>query len=381
MNTKINWPTWPKYTLEHELAVVRVIRSNQLFAAQEVLAFEQEFSAYVNSSHAIGVGNATQGLHLALAALGVGTGDEVIVTPYSWISSASCVLMQNAVPIFVDIESDSFGICPEALKRAITPQTKAVILVHMFGLASQVKTIQNICLDAGIALIEDASHSHGAMVGNRHLGTFGDVGVFSLHQRKAISTGDGGILVTDNSMLSDRLRRMRSFGADQLSYNYRMNEFAAALGRVGLRHLDHDNEVRVRNHQILADGIKDINIKVIQPAKDVHAVYYSNLIDIHLPTELQDSLLLKCATLGIPLKRTWQPLHFHPHFVRENMSGNTAPWDSYYEHFVEPRYLDLKNAQIYQTQRLFELDCHPLVTESMVEQAADVISSFRKYEV
>jgi len=112
MTQVINWPTWPQYDQAHEDAVLRVIRSNQLFAATEVAAFEQEFKEFVGASYAIGVGNATQGLQLVLAALGVGTGDEVIVTPYSWISSASCVLMQNAIPVFVDIEPETFGICP-----------------------------------------------------------------------------------------------------------------------------------------------------------------------------------------------------------------------------------------------------------------------------
>ena len=107
---KIDWPVWPRYTEEHRAAVLRVIDSNQLYAADEVAAFENEFSRYVGVNYGIGMGNATQGLQLALAALGIGIGDEVLVTPYSWISSASCVLMQNAVPVFVDIETDTFGL-------------------------------------------------------------------------------------------------------------------------------------------------------------------------------------------------------------------------------------------------------------------------------
>jgi len=145
--------------------------------------FQNEFKEFVGSSHAIGVGNATQCLQLALAALCIEAGDEVIVTPYSWISSASCVLMQNAIPVFVDIEPDSFGLCPEALEKAITRRTKAVILVHMFGLCSKVDEIQKICAKHSIALVEDGSHAHGARLRGKHLGTFGQVGVFSLHQR------------------------------------------------------------------------------------------------------------------------------------------------------------------------------------------------------
>jgi perosamine synthetase len=381
MTRKLKWPVWPRYESEHEEAVLRVIRSNQLYAANEVAAFEKDFSSYTGSKYAVGVGNATQGLHLALAALGIGSGDEVIVTPYSWISSASCVLMQNAIPVFADIEAQSFGICPDALKDVITPQTRAVVLVHMFGLASDVDAIQKICATHGISLIEDGSHSHGARLRGKHLGTFGDIGVFSLHQRKAISTGDGGVLCTDNPILYERLSKLRSFGDKQLSYNYRMTEFAAALGRVGLANLETQNRLRQQNHSVLSTVLQHPNVVVIEPRPNVEAVYYSNLIDINIPTRIQNRLLNQCAELGIPLKRTWQPLHWHPHFKRENMPKAIAPWDKTSSLFLEPENRKLANAEHYQTARLFELDCHPLVTASMVDRAAELITKIIQNEI
>jgi dTDP-4-amino-4,6-dideoxygalactose transaminase len=373
MINKLEWPVWPKYNSEHEEAVLRVIRSNQLFAAQEVAAFEQEFAKYLGSKHAVGVGNATQALHLALASLGIGTGDEVIVTPYSWISSASCVIMQNAIPVFVDIEAKTFGICPEELLRAITSRTKAVILVHMFGLASKINEIKEICEAHRIPLIEDASHAHGAKFRNKNLGSFGEIGVFSLHQRKAISTGDGGILCTSNTDVYERLKRLRSFGAPQLSYNYRMSEFSAALGIIGLKHLDAQNLVRRRNHRVLVDHLQHETVSVIEPNDEVEAVYYSNLIDINLPIAVQNNILMRCNDLGVPLKRTWQPLHWHSHFRRENMPNQIAPWDGYYQKFTQPEHVKLPTAERYQTSRLFELDCHPLVSEEKVLNAAKII--------
>lgn len=368
MKAPIKWPVWPKYDDAHEKAVLRVIRSNQLFAAQEVKAFEQEFAGYVGSAHAIGLGNATQGLHLALAALGVGTGDEVIVTPYSWISSASCVLMQNAIPVFVDIEPESFGICPEALRRAISPRTRAVILVHMFGLASRVKDILDICEESSIYLIEDASHSHGARQDGKHLGTFGTLGVFSLHQRKAISTGDGGIVCTNRDEVAYKLSRLRSFGHDQLSYNYRMNEFAAALGRIGLERLDDENKRRIQNHIILSEHLRGTKARVIEAREGVSPVFYSNLLDISLPIAQQDALLAQANSEGIPLRRTWQPLNLHPHFRREHMPNGIAPWDFLDTQYDEPSRCDLPISDRFQRTRLFELDCHPLVSpESVIE--------------
>ena len=369
MTQPINWPTWPQYDQTHEEAVLRVIRSNQLFAAAEVSAFENEFKEFVGASYAIGVGNATQGLQLALAALGLGTGDEVIVTPYSWISSASCVLMQNAIPVFVDIEPDSFGLCPGALEKAITPRTKAVILVHMFGLCSKVDEIQKICAIHCIALVEDGSHAHGARLRGKHLGTFGQVGVFSLHQRKAIAAGDGGILCTDDPSIYEKIRRLRSFGDKQLSYNYRMTEFAAAIATLGLNRLEQDNNLRRKNHAVLASNLSSSRAHVVEASEDVKPVFYSNLILIDLPYQQQEELLASANSFGIPLKRTWQPLHKHPHFDRSNMINNIAPWDSAPDQFVEPSYLHLDNSKKYQENLLFELECHPLVSEQLAADA------------
>jgi len=376
MTQSINWPTWPQYDQTHEEAVLRVIRSNQLFAAAEVSAFENEFKEFVGASHAIGVGNATQGLQLALAALDIGAGDEVIVTPYSWISSASCVLMQNAIPVFVDIEPESFGLCPEALEKAITPRTKAVILVHMFGLCSKVDEIQKICAQHSIFLIEDGSHAHGARLRGKHLGTFGKVGVFSLHQRKAIAAGDGGVLCTDDLTMYEKIRRLRSFGDKQLSYNYRMTEFAAAIARVGLNRLEQDNNLRRKNHAVLASNLCSSRAHVVEASDDVKPVFYSNLILIDLPYQQQEGLLTSANSFGIPLKRTWQPLHKHPHFQRANMINNVAPWDNIVNQFVEPSYLQLDNSKKYQENLLFELECHPLVTEHLAAEAGRYLGNW-----
>ena len=369
-----HWPAWPQYTQEHENAVLRVIRSNQLFAAEEVAAFEHEFKTFVGTSYAVGVGNATQGLQLALAALGIGTGDEVIVTPYSWISSASCVLMQNSIPIFVDIEPESFGICPEKLENAITPRTKAVILVHMFGLCSKIIEIKDICTKHGVALIEDGSHAHGAYFNGKHLGTFGQVGVFSLHQRKAVSAGDGGVLCTNNTVLYEKIRRLRSFGDEQLSYNYRMTEFAAAIARIGLRLLDNENELRRNNHAVIAENLTSPLIRTAEAAEGVQPVFYSNLLVIDIPYDRQQRLIRAANSVGIPLKRTWQPLHKHPHFNRLNMINKIAPWDQLDLQYEEPQDLRLEISEKYQERLLFELEAHPLVEERMAARAAQTLS-------
>ena len=373
---KFNWEKWPKYNQNHARAVNEVIVSNQLFAAEKVRKFEEAYSNYIGSKYALGLGNATQGLQLSLHALGIGYGDEVIVTPYSWISSASCVLMQGAIPIFVDIEPESFGISPELLERAITKKTKAVILVHMFGYPAKVKEISEICKKYSINLIEDASHAHGGKFKNQNLGTFGDISVFSLHQRKALPLGDGGIICTNKKKIFEDIYQMRSFGHKKLSYNYRMTEFAGALGLECLKNLDKENLIRRENHNFLAENLNNSIFRVIEPIKDSYAVYYSNLIEIDLPLKKQKDLLSYANSANLLLKRTWQPLNKNPSFMRENMNNNFAPWDNHYENFEEPNTLNLPISEEYQEKRLFELDCHPLITKKEIKQAAEFLKSF-----
>ena len=375
---KFNWKKWPVFNSNHKLAVSEVIESNQLFAAEKVRKFENAFSEYISSKYAIGVGNATQGLQLSLHALGIGYGDEVIVTPYSWISSASCVLMQGAIPVFVDIESDSFGLSPQSIQKAITSRTKAVILVHMFGYPAKINEVLKICEQNSISLIEDASHCHGAKFKGRSLGTYGDIGVFSLHQRKALPVGDGGIISTNQKSIYDNLWRMRSFGHNKLSYNYRMTEFAAALGIVGLKQLNEDNTKRIKNHKILASNLNKEFFNVIEPSEGSFAVFYSNLIEINLSFDRQEELLKEAGKVNLPIKRTWQPLHQHPNFRRENMNNNYAPWDNHYEIFKEPSNLNLPISEKFQKEKIFELDCHPLVEAEEVLRGALFLNDLAK---
>lgn len=326
---RIEWPTWPQFGEEEHQAVGRVIRSNQLYAANEVKAFEAGFAEFVSSKYAVGVGNATQGLHLALAALGVGVGDEVIVTPYTWISSASCILMQNAVPVFCDIEEESLGINPAKLEACISEKTRAVILVHMFGYPARIHEVKKILDKRGIPLIEDASHAHGACSRGQSIGSIGKIGVFSLHQRKALSVGDGGVLVTNDKQIFDKLHRLRSFGDEELSYNYRMSEFAAALGSVGLRKIAAQNHTREINYSMLAEGLERCTeLRVLKPRVDERAVFYAVLLRVS--NELEDFKLVgrleRLQASGIPIRKTWGLLHKHPHFNPTEKPARGRPW-------------------------------------------------------
>ena len=325
---------WPSFGHEEAQAVNRVISSKQLFADKEVSSFENAYSSYVKCKYALGVGNATQGLHLALAALSIGLGDEVVVPPYSWISTASCVLMQNAVPIFCDVETDSFSLDPDKLLKAITPRTKAVILVHVFGYPSiHTSRIKEICRDNNVFLIEDNSHAHGAQVMGSFTGTIGDIGVASLHQRKSISVGDGGIVTTNQSDIYQKIYKLRSFGDHELSYNYRMTEFAGALGKVALQNLSCQNKIRQQRANLVAQRLSSLKgIRVLLPNPQHVSVFYAVLIVLEDIREIPDldSLVGHLPKHDAPLRYTWSPLHHHPHFQDHN--GNEPargfPWRS-----------------------------------------------------
>lgn len=380
-STPIEWTTWPIYDQEHFDAVARVIRTNTLFNGPTLKEFESKFADFTGSPHAVGVGNATQGLHLALAATDVGQGDEIIVTPYSWISSASCILMQNAIPVFADIEPRTFGLSLDAVKKKITTKTRAVVIVHMFGYPAEVRQISEFCRSNDILLIEDCSHAFGLRIGGLHAGLFGDVGVFSLQQRKPVSTGDGGVIISKHSAVLEKAARLRSFGDDELSYNYRMSEFAAALALVGLDRLDRDNQIRKGHAEAFASALTDecsLN-PIIHRSNDSQAVYYGLLIDVgQQDLQTVDLKIGEANSLGVPIKRTWQPLNFHPHFNPSTVPARGLPWlnsEPTHENVLSSfRAEELPTAYEYQQERLLELELHPLLSGSQVRDAAAILS-------
>ena len=326
-NQKTDWPSWPQYDNCEYKAISRVIRSNQLFADKEVRKFEEQYANYLGIKNCLALGNATQALHLALASLDIGIGDEVLVTSYSWISTASCILMQNAVPVFCDIEKESLGLCPKDLESKITAHTKAVIITHMFGYPAKIEQIVDICKKYRLLLIEDSSHAHGAEIKGKKVGTYGDISVFSLHQRKSLSVGDGGLLCTNNAVIAEKVYRLRSFGHNELSYNYRMTEFAGALGQCGLAKLEKHNEIRQENAFYIAEKLSSsCKVKVRLPRKNEKGVFYAVLLDVLDSWENSQKEISTLKKAGIPICQTWAPLHRHPHFNPKSVPARGLPW-------------------------------------------------------
>ena len=381
------WPAYPVYGDAEARAAARVVASNRLCAHHgpgpgEVEAFEQAFSSWLGVRHTIGVSSGTEGLHLALMAAGVGVGNEVVVPTLTWQSTATCVLMQNAVPVFADVESGTLGLDPEDVRAKITSRTRALIPVHLCGYPARMEALTALAQEYGLIVVEDCSHAHGSRFHEREVGTVGHIGVFSLQQKKCLSTGDGGLVVTDDDGYADAMRRFRSFGHAELSYNYRMTEIAAAIGQVRLRMLDGHNRVRQANAQAMAellDGVPGVSVR--RPAPGTESVYYSLLLEFEpaaFPGVTRDAFAEAVRAEGVPLVRSYAPVHRLPVFRAESPPARGCPWRwALYtapEH-ERPDYGDgcCPVAEDFCDSRLMELKVHPPAGADDIAQAAEAV--------
>lgn len=238
---------------ELEGAMRRVFESSWFILGAEVQAFETEFADYCGVKHCVAVGSGTDALYLALSACGVGPGDEVITVSHTFVATAFAITWTGATPVFVDIDSNSYTIDPIEVERAITPKTKAIVPVHLYGQCADMKPILALAKERGLQVVEDAAQAHGATYHGRKAGGLGDLGCFSFYPSKNLGAfGDGGAIVTSNSELAERLRLLRNYGQtkkyrhESMGYNSRLDELQAAILRAKLRHLDEWNSMRRR---------------------------------------------------------------------------------------------------------------------------------------
>jgi perosamine synthetase len=230
-----------------------VLESGVLTPGETVTRFKKKFAEYVGADHGIAANNGTSGLHAALAALGVKEGDEVVTTSFSFIATATSILMQRARPVFCDIDPKTFNIDPEKIEEAITEKTKAIIVVHLFGLTCDMKPIMEIAESNGLKVVEDACQAHGAEYQGKRAGYIGDVGVFSFYPTKNMTTGEGGVITTSDPEVAEGAQMIRNHGQSDryvhpiLGYNYRMTNLAAAIGLSQLKLIDQFNEKRREN--------------------------------------------------------------------------------------------------------------------------------------
>jgi len=237
---------------EEEQAVLAVLRSGVIAQGPQVARFEVAFAERCGVSHAVAVSSGTAALHLALLAHGVGPGDEVITTPFSFIATANSILMTGARPVFVDIDERSFNLDPRQIEAAITPATKAIMPVHLYGQPAAMEAICMLAAHYELAIVEDAAQAIGATYKGSPAGSFG-TGCFSLYATKNIMSGEGGMITTNDVQIADHLRLLRNHGSrvryyhEMLGYNFRMMDLQAAIGLAQLQKLDRFNAARKAN--------------------------------------------------------------------------------------------------------------------------------------
>lgn len=253
------------------------LMSGWLTQGPKVAAFEKAFAGRHGVKHAVAVTSATTGLHLAMAALGIGPGDEVILPAFTWVSTANCVLYCGATPVFADIDRTSFNLDPAEVRRRLSPRTKAVIPVHLFGLCAEIDAVRAM-LPEGVHIVEDAACAAGGAYRGRPAGGLGEIGVFSFHPRKSITTGEGGMLTTSDDALAERARVLRNHGASvseeerhvgprpyllpdfaELGFNYRMTDLQGAVGLVQLGKLDRYIDERARAAEFYRHELGGLN--------------------------------------------------------------------------------------------------------------------------
>lgn len=376
-----------EHLVEKEIdAVTRVVRSHNLNALNgcEVKNFEAAYAQYMGIKHAIAVSSGTTALHVALAALDIGVGDEVIVPPYTMLATGSSVLMQNAIPIFADIDPKNvLGFDLENVKKRITSRTKAIIPVHVNGYPQNMDGLMALAKENGIAVIEDCAHAHGAEYKGRKVGTIGRINCFSFQQKKNLPLGEGGMITTDDDALAEKARAIRSFGKARLAYNYRMSEFHAAIGLVRLANLDAANAIRIENAQFLYDQLANIpGLTPQKPLPDTKCVYYNFLMRYEPETfGLPRNRFIEAVNAeGVLLIALYYPLHRDQTFRNGDCFGQGCPFTCpYYKapQSQRPNYADgsCPVSEEYCDHRNVEIKVHPPATK---EDLADVVAAIKK---
>jgi len=303
---------------EEEEAALDVLRSGNFVQGRRVAAFEQRFAELCQVREAVAVSSGTAALHLALVAHEVGYGDEVITTPFSFAATANVILLVGATPVFVDIDPLTFNIDPQQVEAAITPRTKAILPVHLYGNPCDMQRLQAIAESHNLVIIEDACQAHAASINGRPVGSFG-TGCFSFYATKNMTTGEGGIVTTNDEFIAERVRLLRSHGQEEryvhvaLGFNQRMTEFEAALGLVQLEKLERFTEARIVNAAYLTERLgQAVQTPVVQDG--YRHVFHQYTIRVPQPHR-RDEWVTKLRERGIATAVHYPcPIHRQPFY-------------------------------------------------------------------
>lgn len=294
-----------------------------------VTQFEENFAGFCGTAHAISASNGTTALHLALVSLDIGEGDEVIVPDLTFVASANAVLYCGAKPVFVDADERTWNIDPSKIEENITERTKAIIIVHLYGHPCNMDPIMKIAQQYNLKVIEDAAEAHGAEYNLKRVGSFGDAGVFSFYGNKIITTGEGGMITTNNTELMNKMRMLRDhamsktkrYWHDVLGYNYRLTNIQAAIGVAQMEQIDGFIEAKRRNAALYNSLLNKIDGITLPPEADrCKNVYwmYSILIEDNFGIS-RDEVMVRLYEKGIDTRPFFYPLHQLPIYRRDTV--------------------------------------------------------------
>lgn len=345
-----------KEELDREVAAV--LASGHFVLGPNVQALEQEAAAYCGVKHAITCASGTDALHLALRACGIGPGDEVITTPFTFIATAEAISYTGAKPVFVDIDPATFNIDPEQVARAVTPRTRAVLPVHLYGQPADLAPVAETCRRHGLRLVEDSAQSFGAEYGGRKSGAFGDVGCFSFYPSKNLGAyGDGGMVVTNDDDLAKAVRIYRDHGRTAtyqhalVGYNSRLDEIQAVILRVKLKRIEEYNRLRRRNARLYSERLRGTPVTPpVEDGKGLH-VYHQYTIRSHRRDVIQKALGTAhiASAIYYPV-----PLHRQEAYLKDT-AGVTLPR------------ADAASAEV------LSLPMYPELTESQINRICDTV--------
>lgn len=306
---------------EIDKGILEALENSQYILGPNVAAFEKEAAEYLGVAHAIGVASGTDALHLAIAAAGIGPGDEVITTPFTFIATAEAICYMGAKPVYVDVDPHTFNIDPAKIEAAITPKTKAIIPVHIFGQPADMSPIAEICKKHQLLLIEDCAQSFGAAINGTMTGAIGDLGCFSFFPSKNLGCyGDGGMVTTNSAELAEKVKVFRNHGSkvryyhSVIGYNSRLDELQAVILRAKLKRIDSYNQNRRRVAHLYSELFQ--NSRVTPPAEDgkgVHVYHQYTLL-----TDCRDEIMKSLSDAGIASAIYYPiPLHRQDVFAEE----------------------------------------------------------------
>ena len=338
--------TWPQFTEEDFTEVKRVMQMPDYSFYEETYKLEEELKDYYGSKYILAHNNGTSAIHSALFGIGVGPGDEVITTSYTYWASAMPVLACNAISVFADINPDTLNIDPKEIEKKISPQTKAIIVVHLCGMPCAMEEIMNIARRYNLKVIEDFAHAHGAEYRGKKIGTIGDIGCSSFQATKLLPAIEGGILITDNQEYYERAvalghyeriptlpaeSKYRKFHPTGYGYKYRMHPLSSAIARVQFKHLENRNTPRTKNLDYLNSELGKIRgIEIIKTPTDVKRAYYCYRVKYNseqLEGLERNKFIAALQAEGVEgTTERYVLLHIQPIFQERNMWGEGCPW-------------------------------------------------------